>query len=97
MKTVRWAVRLAAAIATAILLAALPARADWIEDLRLQLEAEEACITSVMTSPMERGEGANRLVQALVTCADGRRLVAYRRGEATRFTVRDCARERGVC
>ena len=62
----------------------------WLDDLRLQLAADEACEVNYFLNMHEGRLGSGNYYEARVQCLDGRMFDASRTGAEKSFTIRPC-------
>lgn len=91
--------RLAAASVVVALTAtvALPALADWEEDLAAQLRWDEDCVVQFYSGVIERLIDGNLVVIAKAHCDDGRSFDAIQRNELEDFEIEECTPKEQAC
>jgi len=62
----------------------------WLDDLEIQLKAEQECEVSYFVNMQEGRIGANNYYEARVQCADGRMFDASRTEPEKKFTIKAC-------
>jgi ethanolamine ammonia-lyase small subunit len=62
----------------------------WTEDLRRQLKSAESCDLVFMTGVKEYHLGDNNIVQARITCGDGRSFDVTRPDAGQEFKIESC-------
>lgn len=86
--------------ATAVALSAglaLPAQADWREDLAAQMRWDHDCQVTIYTGTIERNVNGNLVVITKVHCDDGRVFDAIQRDELADFEVDECTPVEQAC
>lgn len=76
---------------------AVPAQADWRNDLAAQMRWDHDCTVSFYSGVIERNMGGNLVVIAKVHCEDGRVFDATQRNELEDFEVSECTPEEQAC
>ena len=64
--------------------------AKWTEDLRRQLKRAESCDLMFMTSVKEYRLGDNDIIEARITCSDGRSFDVTRPDAGQEFKIESC-------
>lgn len=62
----------------------------WLDDLGLQLQAQEQCAVNYYLNMREGELGTSRYYEARVQCVDGRMFDASRTEPEEKFTIRPC-------
>ncbi|WP_419909882.1 hypothetical protein [Hoeflea sp.] len=62
----------------------------WLDDLGLQLQAEEECAVNYFLNMREGQLGTSNYYEARVQCVDGRMFDASRTEPEEKFTIRPC-------
>jgi hypothetical protein len=84
-------------LAIALLVIALPARADWEEDLAAQLRWDYDCVVNFYSGVIERVIEGNRVIIAKAHCDDGRLFDAIQRNELEEFEITECTPTEQAC
>jgi hypothetical protein len=82
------------ALATTV---ALPALAEWEEDLAAQLRWDEDCVVQFYSGVIERLIDGNLVVIAKAHCDDGRSFDAIQRNELEDFEIEECTPKEQAC
>ena len=73
-----------------LVLLAAPARAEWQEELSVQLIEEHECELAFLSQVIEREIGANTVVIAKAHCEDGRAFDVLRDNDFKPFDIKEC-------
>lgn len=90
---------LAMAISTALAAStfAVPALADWRDDLAAQMRWDHGCAVTFYSGVIERTIEANLVVVTKVHCEDGRVFDAIQHNELEDFEVTECTPTEQAC
>jgi len=84
-------------LALALLAIALPAQADWGEDLAAQLRWDYDCLVSFYSGVIERVVHGNLVVIAKAHCDDGRLFDAIQHNDLEEFEINECTPTEQAC
>jgi hypothetical protein len=76
---------------------ALPALAEWEEDLAAQMRWDEDCQVQYYSGVIERVIDGNLVIIAKVHCDDGRTFDATQRNELEDFEIEECTPKEQAC
>jgi hypothetical protein len=83
--------------AAALFATALPALADWQDDLAAQLRWDHDCMVDFYSGVIERLIEGQMVVIAKAHCADGRTFDAIQRDELEDFEITECTPTEQAC